>query len=54
MATAIGWTSELSPEACRAAAEQRFDGRAMCASYLALYAELAGAHARTSYSELFA
>jgi glycosyltransferase involved in cell wall biosynthesis len=52
MARAIGWASELSPEACRRAAELRFDGRAMCGSYLALYAELTGARWRASATEL--
>jgi glycosyltransferase involved in cell wall biosynthesis len=54
MVKAMGWVDELSPEACRAVAEKRFDGRATVASYMSLYAELTGADTRASSSELSA
>lgn len=45
MAEAIGRVSTIRPEACRAAAERRFDVDRMSAEYLRLYAELAETHA---------
>jgi glycosyltransferase involved in cell wall biosynthesis len=51
MAAAIARVGELSGAVCRAAAEGRFDARAMCDAYLSLYEELTVARARAGARE---